>query len=56
MGSVLLGAVINIVLDPIFIFVLDMGVTGSSLATVISQGCSCILWFRSFQGKVGVSL
>ena len=42
MGSVLLGAVINIVLDPIFIFVLDMGVTGSSLATVISQGCSCI--------------
>ena len=36
MGSVLLGAVINIVLDPIFIFTLNMGVSGSSLATVIS--------------------
>lgn len=42
MGSVLLGAVINIALDPIFIFVLGMGVSGSSLATVISQLCSCI--------------
>mgnify|MGYP004529266243 FL=1 len=42
MGSVLLGAVINIALDPIFIFALDMGVSGSSLATVISQLCSCI--------------
>ena len=47
MGSVLLGAVINIVLDPIFIFILNMGVSGSSLATVISQFCSCvcIIWF-----------
>ncbi len=42
MGSVLLGAIINIVLDPIFIFTLDMGVRGSSLATVISQLCSCV--------------
>ena len=42
MGSVLLGAVINIALDPIFIFTLGMGVRGSSLATVISQLCSCI--------------
>lgn len=42
MGSVLLGAVINIALDPIFIFALGMGVSGSSLATVISQLCSCI--------------
>lgn len=42
MGSVLLGAVINIALDPIFIFALCMGVSGSSLATVISQLCSCI--------------
>lgn len=47
MGSVLLGAMINIVLDPIFIFTLNMGVSGSSLATVISQFCSCvcIIWF-----------
>lgn len=42
MGSVLLGAIINIVLDPIFIFTLNMGVRGSSLATVISQLCSCV--------------
>lgn len=42
MGSTLIGAVINIILDPIFIFVLGMGVKGSSLATVISQLCSCI--------------
>lgn len=42
MGSVLLGAVVNIALDPIFIFALGMGVSGSSLATVISQLCSCI--------------
>ena len=42
MGSVLLGAVINIALDPIFIFALGMGVSGSSLATVFSQLCSCI--------------
>lgn len=42
MGSVLLGAVINIVLDPIFIFTFNMGVRGSSLATVISQLCSCL--------------
>lgn len=42
MGSVLLGAVLNIVLDPIFIFTMGMGVKGSSLATVSSQLCSCI--------------
>lgn len=42
MSSVLLGAVINIVLDPIFIFNLGMGVRGSSLATVLSQLCSCL--------------
>ena len=42
MGSVLLGALINLALDPLFIFTLGMGVRGSSLATVISQLCSCI--------------
>ena len=41
MASVLLGAVMNIVLDPIFIFTLDMGVKGAAIATVISQACSC---------------
>ena len=43
MFSVLIGAIINIVLDPIFIFTFDMGVQGAALATVISQACSA-LW------------
>lgn len=41
MLTVLIGAVVNIVLDPLFIFVLNMGVRGAALATVISQGISC---------------
>lgn len=47
MLSVLLGAVSNIILDPIFIFALDMGVRGAALATVISQGLSA-LWILFF--------
>ena len=47
MLTVLLGAVTNIILDPIFIFVLDMGVAGAALATVISQSVSA-LWVCSF--------
>ncbi len=42
MKSVLIGAVLNIILDPIFIFVLHMGVVGAAVATVISQLCSCV--------------
>ena len=42
MLSVLLGAVLNIVLDPVFIFVQDMGVAGAAVATVLSQLASCI--------------
>ena len=42
MLSVLLGAVLNILLDPVFIFVLDMGVSGAALATVLSQLASCV--------------
>ncbi len=41
MLSVLIGAVANIILDPIFIFALGMGVRGAALATVISQALSC---------------
>lgn len=47
MFSVLIGAIINIILDPIFIFGFNMGVRGAALATVISQGCSSI-WVLSF--------
>ena len=47
MMTVLIGAVCNIVLDPIFIFGLKMGVRGAALATVISQGVSCA-WVVSF--------
>ncbi len=47
MFSVLIGAVANIVLDPIFIFGLNMGVKGAATATVISQGLSAA-WVMAF--------
>lgn len=47
MVSVLIGAFLNIVLDPIFIFAFDMGVKGAAVATVISQGISAV-WVLSF--------
>ena len=47
MLSVLIGAVSNIVLDPIFIFGLNMDVQGAALATIISQALSCV-WVVSF--------
>ncbi len=47
MLSVLIGAVTNIILDPILIFGFDMGVKGAALATIISQTCSCI-WVLAF--------
>ncbi len=47
MITVLLGAVVNIILDPVFIFALGMGVQGAALATVISQFLSA-LWAVAF--------
>ena len=47
MCSVLIGAFLNIILDPIFIFWFDMGVKGAALATVISQACSAV-WVLRF--------
>ena len=47
MLSVVIGAVLNIILDPILIFVLDMGVRGAALATVISQAVSAA-WVLRF--------
>ena len=47
MLSVIIGATANIVLDPILIYGLHMGVKGAALATILSQGLSCI-WVVSF--------
>lgn len=47
MLSVLIGAVLNIVLDPVFIFVLDLGVKGAALATILSQFVSAS-WVVTF--------
>lgn len=47
MVSIILGAVVNIILDPVFIFVFRMGVKGAALATVVSQMISAI-WVLAF--------
>lgn len=47
MFSVLIGAIINIILDPIFIFGLNLGVKGAALATIISQAVSA-MWVLRF--------
>ena len=51
MASVMLGAALNIVLDPVFIFALDMGVRGAAIATVISQAASAAFVIRFLFGK-----
>ena len=51
MYTVLIGAICNIILDPLFIFGLDLGVQGAAMATIISQALSSI-WIMSFlRGK-----
>ena len=47
MYTILIGAAVNIILDPVFIYALHMGVAGAALATVISQLLSCI-WAVGF--------
>ncbi len=47
MLSIIIGAITNIILDPIFIFTFNMGVAGAALATIISQGLSAI-WILRF--------
>lgn len=47
MYTVLIGAIINIILDPIFIFTLGLGVKGAALATILSQAVSSI-WVLKF--------
>lgn len=51
MKTVLLGAILNIILDPIFIYALDMGITGAALATILSQGVSCIWVLKFISGE-----
>ena len=51
MMTVILGAALNIVLDPLFIYVLDMGVRGAALATVLSQTVSAVWVLRFLTGK-----
>lgn len=51
MISVLIGAISNIILDPIFIFCFKLGVRGAALATIVSQAISCIWVLRFLFGK-----
>ena len=51
MLTVLIGAVCNIILDPILIFILNMGVQGAALATIISQGVSAVWCVLFLCGK-----
>ena len=51
MTTVLIGAAANIALDPVFIFALGMGVRGAALATILSQGLSCVWVLRFLTGK-----
>ena len=50
------GAILNIILDPVFIFVLGMGVAGASLATMISQFVSFVLLLRLSGRRDGIPL
>jgi len=50
MGTMLVGALLNIILDPIFIFGLNMGVKGAALATLISQLATSVYLFAYLQG------
>ncbi|HIR91899.1 MAG TPA: MATE family efflux transporter [Candidatus Egerieimonas intestinavium] len=50
MATVLIGAVLNLILDPLFIFVFGMGVQGAAAATVISQGISALFVLKFLTG------
>ncbi|HEY8344992.1 MAG TPA: MATE family efflux transporter [Bacillota bacterium] len=54
MLTVALGAVTNIILDPIFIFLLDLGVQGAALATIISQFLSALWVIQFLTGKKAI--
>lgn len=54
MMTIVIGAVINAALDPVFIFALDMGVKGAALATIIAQAVSAVWIFLFLTGKKAV--
>lgn len=54
MMTTVIGAVINIILDPVFIFALDMGVEGAALATVLSQAVGAVWILHFLRGKKSV--
>ena len=54
MCALLMGAVLNIALDPIFIYVLDLGVAGAAIATAISQVVSTLVYLFYIFGKKSV--
>ena len=54
MLTTVIGAIINIVLDPVFIFALDLGVKGAAIATVLSQAVSAAWILRFLTGKKSV--
>ncbi len=57
MATTLIGAIMNIILDPLFIFVFKLGVTGAALATVLAQFCSFafVLYFLCRRVPIGIS-
>ena len=54
MLTVIIGALLNIILDPVFIFVFDMGVSGAALATIISQFVSAFWVVAFLSGKKSI--
>ena len=54
MRTTVIGAVLNLILDPVFIFAFNMGVKGAALATVISQAVSCVWVLKFLTGNKSV--
>ena len=50
-AALIIGAVLNTILDPIFIFVLGLGVRGAALATILSQAVSAVWVLRFLTGR-----
>jgi putative MATE family efflux protein len=50
MMTMLIGALLNVILDPLFIFVLDMGIRGAALATILSQSVSALWVLHYYAG------